>query len=67
MKGEFVIIIAGCGPSARMEKRNAAGMKILDILKDRVSSRDAIRIASEISGAKKNALYDIAIDSKLIS
>ena len=67
MKGEFVIIIAGCGPSALIEKRIAAGMKILDILKDRVSSRDAIRIASEISGAKKNALYDIAIDNKLIS
>ena len=42
-------------------------MKILDILKDKVSSRDAVRIASEISGAKKNVLYDIAIDKKLIN
>ena len=67
MKGEFVIVIAGCGASALVEGRIASGVKILDILKDRVSTRDAIRIASEISGAKKNALYDIAIDNKLIS
>ena len=66
MKGEFVIVIAGCGASALIEERIASGVKILDILKDRVSTRDAIRIASEISGAKKNALYDIAIDNKLI-
>ena len=38
MKGEFVIIIAGCGASALIEVRIASGMKILDILKDRVSS-----------------------------
>jgi len=67
MKGEFVLVIAGCGASALIEKRNSAGMKILDILKDRVSLRDAVRIASEISGAKKNLLYDIAIDKKLIT
>ena len=66
MKGEFVLVIAGCGASALIEKRNSAGMKILDILKDKVSPRDAVRIASEISGAKKNLLYDIAIDKKLI-
>jgi len=67
IKGEFVIVIAGCGASALSEKRNAAGMRILDILKDRVSLRDAVRIASEISGAKKNVLYDKAIDKKSIS
>ena len=67
IKGEFVIIIAGCDASAVQEKRNSAGMRILDILKDRVSSRDAVRIASEISGAKKNVLYEKAIDKKLIS
>ena len=66
-KGEFVIIIAGCDASAVQEKRNSAGMRILDILKDRVSSRDAVRIASEISGAKKNVLYEKAIDKKSIS
>ena len=67
IKGEFVIIIAGCDASAVQEKRNSAGMRILDILKDRVSSRDAVRIASEISGAKKNVLYEKAIDKKSIS
>ena len=30
MKGEFVLVIAGCGASALIEKRNSAGMKILD-------------------------------------
>ena len=67
IKGEFVIIIAGCDASVLEEKRNSAGMRILDILKDRVSSRDAVRIASEISGAKKNVLYEKAIDKNLIS
>ena len=67
IKGEFVIIIAGCDASALQEKRNSAGIRILDILKDRVSSRDAVRIASEISGAKKNVLYEKAIDKKSIS
>ena len=67
IKGEFVIIIAGCDASAVQEKRNSAGMKILEILEDRVSSRDAVRIASEISGAKKNVLYEKAIDKKSIS
>ena len=67
IKGEFVIVIAGCDASALIEKRNSAGLKILEILGDRVSSRDAVRIASEISGAKKNVLYNKAIDKKLMS
>ena len=61
-KGEFVLVIGGCDDSVLIEQNTLGALKILDLLKDKVSVRDAVRIASEISGAQKNAIYEKVLD-----
>ena len=63
-KGEFVLVITGCGDSAITEKRAHDAMKIMHHLEGKLSLRDAVRVASEISGTKKNVLYDKVVGVK---
>ena len=63
-RGEFVLVIKGCGDFALSEKRKHEAMKIMDSLEGKLSVRDAIRVASEISGIQKNVLYDKVIEVK---
>ena len=63
-KGEFVVVIAGCGDSALVEKRAHDAMKIMDSLEGKLSVRDAVRVASQISGMQKNLLYEKFIEVK---
>ena len=61
-KGEFVLVIGGCDDSVLTEQNNLRALEILDLLKDKVSLSDAVKIASEISGAHKNAIYEKVLD-----
>ena len=63
-RGEFVLVIKGCGDLALSEKRKHEAMKIMDSLEGKLSVRDAIRVTSEISGIQKNVLYDKVIEVK---
>ncbi|MBD21052.1 MAG: 16S rRNA (cytidine(1402)-2'-O)-methyltransferase [Rhodospirillaceae bacterium] len=63
-RGEFVLVIKGCGDFALSEKRKHEAMKIMDSLEGKLSVRDAIRVTSEISGIQKNVLYDKVIEVK---
>tara|TARA_Y100000994_G_scaffold172693_1_gene142393 strand:- start:1197 stop:2042 length:846 start_codon:yes stop_codon:yes gene_type:complete len=63
-KGEFVLVITGCGDEALTEKRAHEAKKIMDSLEGKLSVRDAVRVASEISGAQKNLLYDKVVGIK---
>lgn len=57
-KGEFVLVIEGCNASIIEARQHQTGLLIIDKLKSTMSTKDAVRIASEITGAKKNALYE---------
>ncbi len=54
-KGEFVIVVAGAesGDAARLDTD-----RLLLMLGEKLSARDAAKIAAEISGHKKNQLYE---------
>ena len=60
-KGEFVLVIEGCNASIIEARQHQTGLLIIDKLKSTMSTKDAVRIASEITGAKKNALYEALV------
>ena len=60
-KGEFVVVITGAAPTA------AAAMdidRLLTELSTCLSARDAARIAANVSGEKRNALYERLLQLK---
>ena len=63
-KGEFVLVVQGSNGSEIEAARQVAALKIVELLGDSVSIKDAVAIASEISGARKNQLYEKALASK---
>ena len=57
-KGEMVLVVAGANDSVNDEGKHDALLKRL--LQD-LSVKKAVQLASDITGAKKNALYDRAL------
>ena len=61
LKGEFTIIIQGNRePTIDLQKID----KILDILQSQISSKDAIKICSIITGYKKSTIYKRLLERK---
>ncbi|RZV36347.1 MAG: 16S rRNA (cytidine(1402)-2'-O)-methyltransferase [Chromatiales bacterium] len=54
-KGEFVIVVAGAAPT---DASTVDADRLLRLLGENLSAREAARIAAEVTGAKKNALYE---------
>ncbi len=60
-KGEFVIVVAG----AESGKASSVDTdRLLLMLGEKLSARDAAKIAAEISGSKKNQLYERLMELK---
>ncbi len=57
--GEFVVVVAGAGFIDEDARRLAEGQRVLDLLKKELPASRAVRLAAEISGAPKNALYKL--------
>ncbi|MDZ4812927.1 MAG: 16S rRNA (cytidine(1402)-2'-O)-methyltransferase [Pseudomonadota bacterium] len=57
--GEFVVIVSGAANLDVDARRLLEGRRILDLLKDELPPSRAVRLAAEISGAPKNALYKL--------
>ncbi len=57
--GEFVVIVSGAANLDADARRLLEGRRILDLLKDELPPSRAVRLAAEISGAPKNALYKL--------
>ncbi|MBI4356453.1 MAG: 16S rRNA (cytidine(1402)-2'-O)-methyltransferase [Gammaproteobacteria bacterium] len=57
-KGEFVVVVEGC--HSRQTKAEE-GKRIVRILLEQVSLKDAVMLASQITGVKKNHLYSYAL------
>ena len=60
-KGEFVIVIAGAAPT---DESTVDADRLLRLLGEQLSAREAARIAAEVTGAKKNALYERLLELK---
>jgi len=60
-KGEFVVIVAGSDEQLEEARRHEQAMDIVRLLKSEVSMKKAVSLASKISGARKNLLYEEAL------
>jgi 16S rRNA (cytidine1402-2'-O)-methyltransferase len=58
--GEFVVVVAGAAAIDDAGRRLAEGRRVFDLLKHELPASRAVRLAAEISGAPKNALYPLA-------
>jgi 16S rRNA (cytidine1402-2'-O)-methyltransferase len=61
IKGEFVVIVAGSDERLEEARRHEQAMDIVRLLKSEVSMKKAVSLASKISGARKNLLYEAAL------
>lgn len=57
-RGEFVLIVSGCPAGADDGLQEAR--RVLEILLEDLPASQAARLAARLTGAKKNALYDLA-------
>jgi 16S rRNA (cytidine1402-2'-O)-methyltransferase len=60
-RGEFVIVIAGA--PAQEDALLAEGGRVLKILLDELPLKQAAKLAAQISGARKNQLYELGLQS----
>lgn len=58
-RGEFVLVVSGRPPGDGDDLTEAR--RVLDILLEDLPASQAVRLAARITGAKKNALYDLAL------
>ncbi len=61
-RGEFVVLVEGAAPD--LDAGDAEALRILDILLAECSVKQAASLAAQITGRKKNALYDLALQRK---
>ena len=64
-KGEFVLLVSG----AEIHKEvgiGEAGQRTLELLLAELPLKQAVKLAAEISGEKKNALYELALELKKV-
>lgn len=62
VKGEFVLIVEGAAPDR--DETLERGRRALEILLEELPVKQAAALAARISGARKNELYDLALELK---
>ncbi|MDP1898565.1 MAG: 16S rRNA (cytidine(1402)-2'-O)-methyltransferase [Sulfurimicrobium sp.] len=62
-RGEFVLLVSGAAVAAE-EGISDDAQRILQLLLAELPLKQAVKLAAEISGEKKNALYDLALQLK---
>jgi 16S rRNA (cytidine1402-2'-O)-methyltransferase len=62
-RGEFVLLVEALPPQDTVEVDQAAE-RVLRLLLDALPLKQAAKLASDITGAKKNALYELALSIK---
>ena len=60
-KGEFVLVIQGCSEEILQAVKQQQALDLVDYLRKDVSMKKAVSIASQITGARKNQLYEAAL------
>lgn len=62
-RGEFVLLVEGHAPQAAAEV-DAEALRVLQLLLNELPLKQAVKLATDITGAKKNALYQHALELK---
>lgn len=62
LRGEFVILIAGCQTTQEVGV-SAEGQRVLSLLLTELPLKKASKLTAQITGDKKNALYEFAVRS----
>ncbi|PCJ25089.1 MAG: 16S rRNA (cytidine(1402)-2'-O)-methyltransferase [SAR86 cluster bacterium] len=62
-KGEFVVVVSGCNEEEDQLRKQQQALEIVELLRREVSMKQAVAIASKITGARKNKLYEIALNN----
>ena len=60
-RGEYVLIVSG---AAEQEKSAVETQRVLEVLLSELSVKQAAKLAAQITGEKKNYLYDLALKLK---
>jgi 16S rRNA (cytidine1402-2'-O)-methyltransferase len=60
-RGEFVVLVAGAAESPTIQSVGLPPAQLLMILLAELPLKQAVRIAAQITGLKKNYLYDLAL------
>jgi len=61
-RGEFVLLVEGCTKDAAQLEDDSP--RVLELLLDVLPLKRAVKLAAEITGARKNALYQRALELK---
>lgn len=61
-RGEFVLLVEGCADAG--EQDDSGPQQVLEILLQELPLKQAVGLAAEITGIKKNALYEKALKLK---
>ena len=61
-RGEFVLLVEGCADTGKQEE--SGPQHVLEILLQELPLKQAVGLAAEITGIKKNALYEKALKLK---
>lgn len=62
-RGEFVVLIEGVD-EAESESKEVIPEQVLDILREELPLKQAVTLASKITGERKNLLYEMALTKK---
>ena len=62
-RGEFVLLVEGC-PDESDAHGESDSTRVLEILLNELPLKQAVGLAADITGAKKNALYEQALNLK---
>jgi 16S rRNA (cytidine1402-2'-O)-methyltransferase len=65
-RGEFVLLVEGC-PETAGTQGESNRQRVLEILLNELPLRQAVGLAAEITGEKRNALYELALKLKMES
>ena len=60
-RGEFVLAVSAPPPA---EGIGPEAVRVLELLLAELPLKQAVKLAAEISGASKNALYDLALEKR---
>ncbi|MEO8441854.1 MAG: 16S rRNA (cytidine(1402)-2'-O)-methyltransferase [Betaproteobacteria bacterium] len=59
-KGEFVLLVEGAPPAAAPAA--GAAQRVLEVLMRELSLKQAVKLAVELTGARKNDVYELALE-----
>ncbi|MCY1179449.1 Ribosomal RNA small subunit methyltransferase I [compost metagenome] len=63
-RGECVVLVAGWTPPENDEAVSSEVMRVLDLLLAEMPLKRAAALAAEITGARKNVLYQLALEKQ---